>query len=126
MGMFGALALGGLLASCVDQPDYAKHPYDAYANFDVLAETVGSRYCFFKEKDVDWDALCAEYRKQITDSTSQIDLFFIMSDLLDNLRMATSTLSLLSTPAITKNGGRTIRRTSTCVPSMNIIFISVA
>lgn len=79
------LVASGFLSSCVDQPDYASHPYDAYTNFDVLAETVGSRYCFFEEKDIDWDALCSEYRGQITDSTSYIELFFIMSDLLDNL-----------------------------------------
>ena len=81
-----ALAAGAILTGCVDQPDFGRRPYDPYANFDVLAETVGSRYCFFREKDVDWGALCREYRAQISDTTSQIGLFFIMSDLLDNLR----------------------------------------
>ena len=74
------------VTGCVDQPDYARHPYDPYTNFDVLARTVGDRYCFFDQKEIDWDALCRQYRAQITDTTSQIDLFFIMSDLLDNLR----------------------------------------
>lgn len=72
--------------SCSDQPDYGRNPYDPYNNFDALANIVGDRYCFFKEKDVDWDALCSEYRKQISDSTTQFGLFFIMSDLLSNLR----------------------------------------
>ena len=75
-----------LASSCVEQPYYGKHPYDAYTNFDALADIVGDRYCFFKEKNIDWQALCRTYRSQITDSTSQIDLFFIMSDLLDNLK----------------------------------------
>lgn len=74
------------VASCVDQPDYGHHPYDSYANFDVLAETVGSRYCFFADKNIDWDKLCSEYRAKITPETTQIELFFIMSDLLDNLK----------------------------------------
>lgn len=86
----GAIAAGlatlALVTACVDQPDYGMHPYDAYANFDALADIVGDRYCFFKEKDIDWPALCRKYRVQITDSTSQFDLFFIMSDLLDNLK----------------------------------------
>lgn len=81
-----AATCSAVAAGCVDQPDYGRHPYDAYANFDVLAETVGNRYCFFADKDVDWDALCREYRAKITPETSQIDLFFIMSDLLDNLK----------------------------------------
>lgn len=74
------------ISGCVDQSDYAKMPRDPFENFDVLAETVGTRYCFFKEKGIDWNALCREYRAQITDSTTQMELFFIMSDLLDNLR----------------------------------------
>lgn len=73
------------ITACSEQPDYARHPYDPYSNFDCLADIVGSRYCFFREKGVDWDALCREYRSQINDSTDQIDLFFIMADLLDRL-----------------------------------------
>lgn len=75
-----------LTAGCADQPDYGRDPYDCMANFNALADIVGSRYCFFAEKDLDWDALCAEYRTRITPETAQTELFFIMSDLLDNLK----------------------------------------
>lgn len=86
-GFIAVTAAVALLAGgCVDQPDYGKDPYDPYANFDVLAETVGNRYCFFADKDIDWKALCQEYRAKITPKTEQIELFFIMSDLLDNLK----------------------------------------
>lgn len=79
-------ALGLVTSSCVDQPDYGRDPYDPYGNFDALAQTVGDRYCFFSEKELDWRKLCAEYREQITDSTTQIGLFFIMADLLAELK----------------------------------------
>lgn len=79
------VSLGGAV-SCVDQPDYGKHPYDTYANFDALADIVEDRYCFFEEKDINWQALCRQYRSQINDSTTSAELFFIMSDLLDNLK----------------------------------------
>lgn len=75
-----------VLTGCVDQPDYGKHPYDPFSNYDLLTKTISERYCFFEQKDIDWDALCAEYREKISGETSQIDLFFIMSDLLDNLK----------------------------------------
>ncbi|MDE7403002.1 MAG: S41 family peptidase [Muribaculaceae bacterium] len=75
-----------LPAGCVDQPDYGKKPDDPYANFDLLAKTVGERYCFFAEKDIDWNALCSEARRKIKPDTHPYDLFFIMSDLLDNLK----------------------------------------
>lgn len=80
-----AFSLGGCLTACVDQPDYGKHPYDPYSNFDALADIVSDRYCFFEEKNIDWPELCRQYRAQISDTTNQVDLFFIMSDLLDNL-----------------------------------------
>lgn len=80
------ILMSQMLFSCSDEPDYGKHPYDANSNFDALAEIVGNRYCYFKEKGVNWDSLCREARKEITEETSQLDLFFIMSDLLDNLR----------------------------------------
>lgn len=81
-----AVSLCVLFSACVDQPDYGKNPQDPFANFDALADIVGSRYCFFEEKGIDWEALCAEYRKQITNETNYFDLFFIMADLLDNLK----------------------------------------
>lgn len=84
--LMSVLSASCLLTSCVDQPDYGKDPYDLYNNFDLLSRTVGERYCFFEEKDIDWNSLCREYRKQITDTTSQLGLFFIMSDLLDELK----------------------------------------
>ena len=85
MILAGAAACALALGSCADQPDYGRHPNDPYANFDALADIVGSRYCFFSEKNIDWPSLCAEYRAKITAETTQVDLFFIMADLLDNL-----------------------------------------
>lgn len=76
----------GVFCSCVDQPDYGKHPMDPFNNFDALAKIVGERYCFFEEKGINWDSLCNEYRKEISSETKQTDLFFILSDLLDNLK----------------------------------------
>lgn len=83
-----SIVAGGALlaASCVDQPDYGRNAYDPYANFDALADIVGSRYCFFREKNINWDALCKEYRAKITPKTTQTDLFFILAELLDNLK----------------------------------------
>jgi len=70
----------------VDQPDYGKNPYDCHANFDLLARTVGERYCFFKEKGIDWQEVTRKYRARINDTTTQAGLYFIMADMLDELR----------------------------------------
>lgn len=76
-----------LAASCEKMPDYAdSDSRNPYANFDALADIVGSRYCFFKEKDIDWKETCAKYRAKITGKTTDAELFFILSDLLDELK----------------------------------------
>lgn len=71
---------------CVEAPDCSKGVDDPYLNFDTLAKIVGERYCFFADKDVDWDALCSQYRAQITPETNSVELFFIMADLLNELK----------------------------------------
>lgn len=71
-----------LLAGCHEAPEYKDDPY---GNFDALAEIVGERYCFFAEKDIDWDALCKQYRTRVTPATKQLELFRICSELLDEL-----------------------------------------
>lgn len=82
MKKFLFLLLLPFICSCHDVPDYENDPY---GNFDALANIVKERYCFFKEKDIDWDALCAQYRELIKPDTKQIELFSICAALLDNL-----------------------------------------
>lgn len=72
-----------LLTGCHDAPEYKD---DLTGNFDALADIVGSRYCFFQEKGIDWQALCKDYRAKITPKTNQLELFEICSDLLDELQ----------------------------------------
>lgn len=78
-----AVSLSVLLSSCHDAPDYEN---DIYGNFDALVDIVDSHYCFFEEKDIDWRATAAKYRELIDEETTSIELFFICSALLDELR----------------------------------------
>lgn len=71
------------LSSCHDAPDYKD---DIYGNFDALVDIVDTRYCFFKEKDIDWRAIAAKYRTLIDEETNSIELFFICAALLDELK----------------------------------------
>lgn len=81
-----ALLLVGI-TGCVKEPDYASAPKDdPFANFDALTDIVRSRYCFFEQKDIDWDAVAADYRKKVTSQTNEMDLFFILTEMLDTLR----------------------------------------
>lgn len=71
------------LSSCHDEPEYKD---DIYGNFDALWDIVDQRYCFFKEKDLDWKGIGATYRAQITPETTSIELFFICAAMLDELK----------------------------------------
>lgn len=78
-----SLLLAALFASCGDEPDYKN---TLYGNFDALAEIIDTRYCFFKDKDIDWGEITKTYRAQITDSTTVIGLFDICASMLDELK----------------------------------------
>ena len=81
--IFILIIFSSLLSSCHDVPDYKDDPL---GNFDALADIVGNRYCYFQEKGIDWKATCEHYRKKVKDNTEQLELFQIMSDLLNELQ----------------------------------------
>ena len=72
-----------LTTACHDVPEYKDDPY---GNFDALADIVADHYCFFDEKNINWEETCAKYRAEITDETGILELFDICSRLLDELK----------------------------------------
>lgn len=79
--VFAAMTLPFI--ACHEEPEYEN---DIYGNFDALWDIVDSRYCFFKEKNLDWDAIGKQYRSQIADTTTSMQLFFICAAMLDELQ----------------------------------------
>ncbi len=59
---------------------------DAEGNFDALWEILDAHYCFFDEKNVDWDSVYNAYRPLVTSETSVTELYSICADMLDELR----------------------------------------
>ena len=53
-------------------------------NFEVVAETFADHYAYFKERNIDWPATYAKYRKLVNDSTSDPELYNILEDMLDS------------------------------------------
>lgn len=79
---WGILILSIIMTACHEVPEYKDDPY---GNFDALANVVSERYCFFAEKDIDWDELCRQYRAEVKPDTKMLELFDICSRLLDEL-----------------------------------------
>lgn len=69
-------------ASCHDEPDYDN---TLMGNFDALADIIDRHYCFFADKDIDWNEVVDRYRSLIEPETTAIDLFFICAQMLDEL-----------------------------------------
>ena len=79
---FSSLCLSSL-TGCKDEPDYDN---TLYGNFDALAEIIDTRYCFFKEKDIDWNEIKREYRSRIQADMTILDFFNLCSSMLDELK----------------------------------------
>lgn len=72
-----------VLAAC---HKYEEWPDDALGNFDALCTIIDEHYCYLDEKNIDWPAVTAHYRSQITPATSQLELFNLCAEMLDTLR----------------------------------------
>lgn len=69
--------------ACHETPDYKDDPL---GNFDALSDIVAQRYCFFKEKNIDWNEVSSRYRAKVNQETNPIELFDILSEMLYELQ----------------------------------------
>ncbi|MCH5229537.1 MAG: S41 family peptidase [Muribaculaceae bacterium] len=70
-------------SGCHEDPEYKN---TLMGNYDALADIIDTHYCFFADKDINWKEKVEKYRQEITEETSVLDLFFICSQLLDELK----------------------------------------
>lgn len=62
-------------------------------NFEALWSEVDHHYCFFAEKQIDWDAVHEHYSGMIADGMTRTELFGVCSQMLDELRDGHTNLS---------------------------------
>ncbi|MDE6269379.1 MAG: S41 family peptidase [Muribaculaceae bacterium] len=78
------ISLCALLASCHQVEDYDG---GMYGNFDALWTQVDEHYCFFAEKDIDWNEVGQRYRRRIDpENMSMVEYFNLLAEMLDELR----------------------------------------
>ena len=71
------------LASCVDEDEYADNPK---GNLEALWHIMHEHYCFFGEKNIDWNAIYEKYRVRVDDGMTELQLFEVLSSMLGELR----------------------------------------
>lgn len=75
------------LASCIIEDTHGDTPE---GNFEALWQTIDRQYCFLdykrKEYGLDWDEVYTRYKKRITPTMTDKELFQVLSEMLDELR----------------------------------------
>lgn len=80
-----------LLSSCNGLFMDEQKPNTVRNNFDLLWQIIDERYCFFEEKDVDWDLIHDKYWRELVNHKNDVDplssrLFYTMAEMLEELR----------------------------------------
>lgn len=72
-----------------ERPDFCNHSTfaknDPLYNFEVLWHTFNEHYCYFEERNVDWEEVYALYNSKISKETTQLELFQIFDEMLNLL-----------------------------------------
>lgn len=77
-------------ASCHDIPEYQD---DAKGNFEALWTIIDRHYCFFNEKNVDWNEVHDRYSRRVSPRMTREELFTLCSEMIDELRDGHTNLS---------------------------------
>ncbi|GHT20065.1 peptidase S41 [Bacteroidia bacterium] len=80
-GWLGLCAL--LLGSCIEIENFDNTPK---GNFEALWKIMDEHYCFFKLKNVDWDAVHVKYAPLITNDMSDTLLYDVLVDMLHEVK----------------------------------------
>ena len=80
----GLLFTGLLLPSaCITEPEYDASPR---GNFEALWTIMNDHYCFFREKQVNWDSIHRVYAPRFNDAMTDKQQFEVLADMLAELR----------------------------------------
>lgn len=98
-----------MLVAGLAGPVHAAGPAeDPEAAFDAFWTLYNEHYALFGVKRVDWDAVYAVYRPQVTAATSREDLFDLFSEVIDLLNDVHVSVRDERDGSISRSGGRSI------------------
>lgn len=84
------LILPLLLCSCHHIDEYSNNPQ---GNFEALWSEIDRHYCFFDQKEVDWNEIHSRYGALVDDKMTSQQLFTLLSQMIDELRDGHTNLS---------------------------------
>lgn len=88
--IFSALAVAVALGGCHDIEEFDSTPR---SSFEQLWTILDEHYCFFEQKDVDWNEVHARYSPMISNEMTEQELFEVCSNMVNELRDGHTNLS---------------------------------
>lgn len=70
-------------SACFEEKKYEN---DVYGNFEALWQTLDQKYCYFELKEINWDSIHSDYYNRLNPSMSSKSFFYLMKDMLANLK----------------------------------------
>lgn len=81
--LFLSLACLTSLTACHDLDNFDN---DSSGNFEALWTILDEHYCFFREKNIDWDKIHTDYARRIGPEMTREELFTVCAAMLDELK----------------------------------------
>ena len=72
-----------LTVACIDEEEYDDSPQ---GNFEALWRIMDEHYCFFTDKQIDWNAIYNKYQRQVEIGMSQGQLFEVLANMIGELK----------------------------------------
>ena len=69
--------------SCIEEEKFSDN---AYGNFQALWKILDEHYCFFSEKNIDWNAIREKYSRQVNEGMNYQQLFEVLTNMIGELR----------------------------------------
>lgn len=77
------LCLLAILSGCHKIEEWDDDPV---GNFEALWTIMDEHYCFFAEKDIDWNEIHTRYRAKVSNDMNATELFYVCADMLNELK----------------------------------------
>lgn len=84
------LVMASAVSGCHEIEEYDNNPRGV---FEQLWKVLDEHYCFFGQKDVDWNDVKVRYGEMVSDEMNDEELFAVCSDMLDELKDGHTNLS---------------------------------
>lgn len=72
-----------MMTSCIEEDHFEDTPR---GNFEALWKIIDEHYCFFEEKNIDWQEVHQRYSQQITSDMNERTLFQVLTNMLAELK----------------------------------------